>query len=60
MKLKGKNVMSPELYRFKKKLIDRKNREAENRRMNAKELSMWPAFWIAIIVAVLAILVAPR
>lgn len=52
--------MSPELYRFKKKLIDRKNREAENRRMNAKELSMWPAFWIAIIVAVLAILVAPR
>jgi len=52
--------MNYQQFKFKRDLIERKNREAADRRMNAKELSMWPAFWIAIIVAVLAILVAPR
>lgn len=52
--------MNHELYVFKRKLIEKKNRAAEDMRMNAAELTYWPAFWIVVVIAVLALLFAAR
>jgi hypothetical protein len=47
-------------YESTRKLIEAKNRAAEDARINAAELSMWPAFWIVVIAVVLGLLFAPR
>ena len=47
-------------YELKKKLNARARRIAEDARMNAAELTYWPAFWAVIIVLAVALLVAPR
>ena len=52
--------MSPELYRFKKKLIEKKNRAAENARMNEKEMSFKPLLVLVIVLILIAIFLGPR
>jgi len=46
--------MKHDLYKFKRKLIEQKNRAAEDRRINQSELSFQPLFWIAIVLSLIA------
>ena len=54
--------MSPELYRFKKRLIEQKNREAENQRMDAAETSSGDniVFWVCLLLLSFYIMWVPR
>ncbi len=47
-------------FKFKRDLIDRKNREAADKRMNEEELSFKPLFWVVIALALLAFFMGPR
>lgn len=52
--------MNHDLYVFKRKLIEKKNRAAENARMNEKEMSFKPLLVLVIVLVVIAIFLGPR
>lgn len=52
--------MNSDLYRFKRELIKRKNRAAENARMNAEEMSFKPLLVLVIVLVLIAIFLGPR
>ena len=52
--------MNHDLYVFKRKLIEKKNRAAENARMNKKEMSFKPLLVLVIVLVLIAIFLGPR